>query len=72
VASAAFSLMGEGWCLRAQVMIDFGLGGLQPVVEDKAVDLYVLDRAFASTHPHSQPLVSHRRRNSHRRGYLGR
>ena len=25
-------------------------------MEDKAVDLYVLERAFASTHPDSEPL----------------
>ena len=37
--------------------IDFGLGFLQPLAEDKAVDLYVLERAFLSTHPNSQPLV---------------
>lgn len=40
-----------------QVAIDFGLGFLQPLAEDKAVDLYVLERAFLSTHPHSQALV---------------
>jgi len=28
------------------------------LVEDKAVDLYVLERAFASTHPESEPLFS--------------
>lgn len=39
------------------VTIDFGLGYLQPLPEDKAVDLYVLERAFVSTHPHSQALV---------------
>jgi len=27
-------------------------------VEDKAVDLYVLERAFASTHPDSQSLFA--------------
>lgn len=37
--------------------IDFGLGFQQPLAEDKAVDLYVLERAFLSTHPHSQALV---------------
>lgn len=40
------------------VMIDFGLGQLKASVEDKAVDLYVLERAFVSTHPHSEPLVA--------------
>jgi len=39
------------------VMIDFGLASSQPLPEDKAVDLYVLERAFSSTHPNSQPLV---------------
>lgn len=37
-------------------MIDFGLAYTSALVEDKAVDLYVLERAFASTHPDSQPL----------------
>ena len=40
------------------VMIDFGLGQLKAGVEDKAVDLYVLERAFVSTHPLSEPLVA--------------
>jgi len=39
------------------VLIDFGLGMLQSGVEDKAVDLYVLERAFLSTHPGSESLV---------------
>jgi tRNA A-37 threonylcarbamoyl transferase component Bud32 len=29
---------------------------MSSLVEDKAVDLYVLERAFASTHPESEPL----------------
>ncbi|GAA5923812.1 serine/threonine protein kinase BUD32 [Sporobolomyces koalae] len=33
------------------VLIDFGLSSASPMAEDKAVDLYVLERAFASTHP---------------------
>lgn len=36
---------------REIVLIDFGLGALNSSAEDKAVDLYVLERAFASTHP---------------------
>lgn len=28
------------------------------MVEDKAVDLYVLERAFSSTHPDSEPLFA--------------
>lgn len=39
------------------VMIDFGLENMKPIVEDKAVDLYVLERAFVSTHPDSEYLV---------------
>jgi TP53 regulating kinase-like protein len=39
------------------VLIDFGLGMTQPSVEDRAVDLYVLERAFLSTHPGSEQLV---------------
>jgi tRNA A-37 threonylcarbamoyl transferase component Bud32 len=30
---------------------------MKPTVEDKAVDLYVLERAFTSTHPGSESLV---------------
>jgi len=33
------------------VLIDFGLAGQSLQDEDKAVDLYVLERAFGSTHP---------------------
>lgn len=32
-------------------LIDFGLAYTKPNPEDKAVDLYVLERAFVSTHP---------------------
>ena len=39
------------------VLIDFGLGMMKPTMEDKAVDLYVLERAFISTHPGSDYLV---------------
>lgn len=39
------------------VMIDFGLAGKSTNVEDKAVDLYVLERAFISTHPGSEDIV---------------
>jgi len=34
-----------------QVLIDFGLSSASPMHEDRAVDLYVLERAFSSTHP---------------------
>lgn len=36
------------------VLIDFGLSGQSIQDEDKAVDLYVLERAFASTHPEAE------------------
>lgn len=39
------------------VLIDFGLGTMQSVIEDKAVDLYVLERAFLATHPGSAEIV---------------
>lgn len=42
--------------MRYQVLIDFGLAYTSSLTEDKAVDLYVLERAFASTHPESEPL----------------
>ncbi|THV02581.1 hypothetical protein K435DRAFT_827412 [Dendrothele bispora CBS 962.96] len=34
-------------------LIDFGLSYTSSLIEDKAVDLYVLERAFSSTHPDS-------------------
>lgn len=41
------------------VMIDFGLSYVsRNHVEDAAVDLYVLERAFTSTHPSSQELFA--------------
>ena len=35
-------------------LIDFGLSGVSGLAEDKAVDLYVLERAFLSTHPNTE------------------
>jgi predicted GTPase len=40
------------------VLIDFGLSMISTMIDDKAVDLYVLERAFISTHPGSEHLVS--------------
>ncbi|KIO06685.1 hypothetical protein M404DRAFT_998812 [Pisolithus tinctorius Marx 270] len=40
------------------VLIDFGLAYHSSLVEDKAVDLYVLEHAFASTHPDAEPLFN--------------
>jgi len=36
------------------VLIDFGLGFSEGSAEDKGVDLYVLERAFLSTHPNME------------------
>lgn len=44
--------------LSAKVLIDFGLSYVSNLVEDRAVDLYVLERAFSSTHPDSEPMFS--------------
>ncbi|KAK3731753.1 hypothetical protein RRG08_035422 [Elysia crispata] len=35
-------------------LIDFGLSSFEASAEDKGVDLYVLERAFLSSHPNSQ------------------
>ena len=40
------------------VMIDFGLGSQNASIDDKAVDLYVLERAMLATHPNSEELIS--------------
>ncbi|KAJ2997447.1 hypothetical protein NUW58_g645 [Xylaria curta] len=40
------------------VMIDFGLASQSVSEEDRAVDLYVLERAFASTHPRAEKLFT--------------
>ncbi|XP_050773436.1 EKC/KEOPS complex subunit TP53RK [Gopherus flavomarginatus] len=38
------------------VLIDFGLSFISGLPEDKGVDLYVLERAFLSTHPNTDTL----------------
>jgi len=40
------------------VLIDFGLASQSSADEDRAVDLYVLERAFGSTHPRAESLLS--------------
>ncbi|KAG7092511.1 hypothetical protein E1B28_008862 [Marasmius oreades] len=40
------------------ILIDFGLAFQSTLTEDKAVDLYVLERAFLSTHPDSEPMFA--------------
>ena len=37
-------------------LIDFGLSSISTLAEDKGVDLYVLERAFLSTHPNTEDL----------------
>lgn len=39
-------------------LIDFGLSSLSASPEDKGVDLYVLERAFLSTHPNSEGIFA--------------
>ena len=38
------------------VLIDFGLASVSALIEDKAVDLYVLERALQATHPEPEDL----------------
>lgn len=38
------------------VLIDFGLSYISALPEDKGVDLYVLEKAFLSTHPNTEEL----------------
>ena len=38
------------------ILIDFGLASQSTQDEDRAVDLYVLERAFGSTHPRAESL----------------
>lgn len=42
--------------LSEAVLIDFGLSQVSGMVEEKAVDLYVLERAISSTHPEATEL----------------
>lgn len=53
------------------VLIDFGLSHFNPSVEDKAVDLYVLERAFVSTHSyfsHLWPVIVDGYKNAYKLG----
>ncbi|XP_036840000.1 EKC/KEOPS complex subunit TP53RK isoform X2 [Oncorhynchus mykiss] len=38
------------------VLIDFGLSYISALPEDKGVDMYVLEKAFLSTHPNTEAL----------------
>lgn len=46
------------YCAEKQelTLIDFGLSSVSALAEDKGVDLYVLERAFLSTHPNTEQL----------------
>lgn len=52
------NVMLRGGAPNSVVMIDFGLSYNSGLAEDKAVDLYVLERAFLSTHPSSEALFN--------------
>ncbi|KAG9252021.1 putative MNORI-2 protein [Emericellopsis atlantica] len=46
---------GQKGCLEGEiVIIDLGLASGSLLIEDRAVDLYVLERAFGSTHPRAE------------------
>lgn len=50
-------LLGEDEMLDGEIiLIDFGLASQSVQDEDRAVDLYVLERAFGSTHPRAESL----------------
>lgn len=44
--------------LNSMTLIDFGLSSYENVAEHKGVDLYVLERAFLSTHPNAERLFN--------------
>ena len=52
------------------VLIDFGLASQSTQDEDRAVDLYVLERAIGSTHPRSEPFFEELLRG-YRESYKG-
>ena len=57
-AAAAGGGGGAGAEGRELIMIDFGLSSSTTNPEDRAIDLYVLERAFSSTHPRSEALFA--------------
>ena len=46
----------QGHDIGTLYFIDFGLSQVSCKIEDKAVDIYVLKRAFISTHPGTEEL----------------
>lgn len=59
-ANEPFEIVGpsQGVYADNQVLIDFGLCSTAQYAENFAVDLYVLERAFISTHPQSENLYA--------------
>ncbi|GAM82165.1 hypothetical protein ANO11243_001440 [Dothideomycetidae sp. 11243] len=53
------------------VLIDFGLAGISSADEDRAVDLYVLERAFGSTHPELEDVFAETVLTAYGRSYGG-
>lgn len=45
------------WHAERVYLIDFGLAAMSSQVEDRAVDLYVLERAIRTTHGNQHPLL---------------
>jgi len=58
IISPSTSQLSQSTSQSELVLIDFGLAYNSNFIEDKAVDLYVLERAFGSTHPDSEPLFA--------------
>ena len=57
--------------LASIVLIDFGLASQTTQEEDRAVDLYVLERAFGATHPYAETLFSDVVLEAYARSYKG-
>ncbi|KAI1455284.1 tyrosine protein kinase [Annulohypoxylon moriforme] len=57
---------GDGLLDGVIIIIDFGLASQSSSDEDRAVDLYVLERAFASTHSRAEQLFSATLESSYR------
>ncbi|KAI1390074.1 tyrosine protein kinase [Hypoxylon trugodes] len=60
---------GDGLLDGDIVIIDFGLASQSTSDEDRAVDLYVLERAFASTHSRAEKLFSATLESSYREAF---
>ncbi|TKX23645.1 lipopolysaccharide kinase-like protein [Elsinoe australis] len=62
----------EGIDMRGEiVLIDFGLAGTSNADEDRAVDLYVLERAFGSTHPELEDVFAQEVLDAYGQSYKG-